>query len=132
MGATAWGQGQGVGLGRLWGADADWRYDKPTRTLTIMPRPPRNGPAFLQVNSNMFDSTKLDPEEEDLYLRWCLMLGKEQLGRNRSKYDTIPTVGGDRSLDGDTLLSEASLERETLERQVLDRITPNARFILTG
>ena len=117
---------------RLWGADSDWDFNKRTRALTIMPGPPRSGTAFVQVNSTMFDTTKLDPEEEDLFLRWSVALAKEQLGRNRSKYDTVPTVGGDRNLDGDRLLTEAQTEMETISRQVLDRIAAYGRFIVTG
>lgn len=119
-------------IGRLWGSDSDWFYDSRQRILNIMPAPGVNGPAMLQVNSAMFDSSKLDPRDEDLFLRWAIAIAKEQLGRIRSKYDSVPTVGGDRSLDGDTLLSEAQTEMETLERQVLDRTTDHTTFILTG
>ena len=119
-------------IGRLWGSDSDWSYNSRDRVLNIMPGPGVSGPAMLQVNSAMFDTTKLDPGDEDLFLRWAIADAKEQLGRNRSKYDSLPTVGGDRSLDGDTLLSEAQIEKENLERQALERTTDHATFILTG
>lgn len=119
-------------IGRIWGADSDWEYDARNRILNIMPAPGRGGVAMVKVNTAMFDTRKLDPEDEDLFLRWAIAEAKETLGRIRSKYDSVPTVGGDRSLDGDTLLSESQTEKEALERQALDRHTDVARFILSG
>lgn len=46
--------------------------------------------------------------------RYALALIKEMLGRVRSKYDSIPIPNADVSLDGDTLLSESSDEKENL------------------
>ena len=46
--------------------------------------------------------------------RYALALIKEMLGRVRSKYGSIPIPNSDVSLDGDTLLSEASDEKENL------------------
>ena len=46
--------------------------------------------------------------------KYCLALCKELLGIIRSKYGTIPIPGSETSMDGDTLRSEATSEKETL------------------
>ena len=54
----------------------------------------------------------------DLGKQWIrkygLALSKELLGIIRSKYGSIPIPNADTTLDGDTLRSEASAEKEAL------------------
>ena len=50
--------------------------------------------------------------------KYALALCKELLGTIRSKYASVPIPGGDTTLDGDTLRSEASAEKETLVTQL--------------
>ncbi len=47
-------------------------------------------------------------------MKYYLSLCKELLGSIRSKYQSIPIPGGETSLDGDTLRSEATAEKEQL------------------
>lgn len=119
-------------IGRIWGSDSDWYYYQRERILRIMPGPGIQGTAVLKVNTAMFDTTKLDPNDEDLFLRWAIAEAKETLGRIRSKYDTIPTVGGDRSLDGFTLLEEARAMKERLKLEAIERSMDASRWIVTG
>lgn len=119
-------------VSRIWGSDVDYRYDRRLRVLNIMPSPYATGPAILSVNSSMLSTNTLDPEDEDLFLRICMVEAKKRLGRIRSKYDTVPTVGGDRNLDGDKLLDEAVTELEKLEEDVLNRKLPDMTYIFIG
>lgn len=116
---------------RLWGADTDWEYDAPSRVLRLMPNPSAN-PAgiLLEISSSVLDTQKLVPEDEDLFLRWALAEGRETLGEIRSKFDTVATGAGDRSLNGAELLDRSEREKETLNRQILDRKLPT--FIVVG
>ena len=50
--------------------------------------------------------------------KYTLALAKELLGEIRSKYGALPTPGGDVNLDGDTLRTEASAEKENLIAQL--------------
>ena len=50
--------------------------------------------------------------------KYALALCKELLGTIRSKYASVPIPGGETNLDGDTLRSEASAEKETLITQL--------------
>ena len=107
---------------RVWGGDPEWFFDKNTKKFTLSPAVGYNGIALMEIFSNTVDTRQLDPEPEDFFLRWALAEAKETLGTVRSKYDSYPTVGGDRSMNGDQLLSEAREAKEKLEIQVLNRI----------
>ena len=54
--------------------------------------------------------------------KYTLALCKELLGIIRSKYGTIPIPGADVSLDGDTLRSEATAEKDTLVTQLREML----------
>lgn len=58
--------------------------------------------------------------------QYCLALCKETLGYIRTKFSTIPIPGGDLSLNGGDLKSDASSEKEKLTtqlREMLDTLT---------
>ena len=60
--------------------------------------------------------------------KYTLALCKELLGIIRSKYGTIPIPGSETSMDGDTLRSEATSEKEALVstlREMLEQSTSN-------
>ena len=69
----------------------------------------------------------------DVGIQWIrkygLALCKELLGIVRSKYGTIPIPNSDTTLDGDTLRSEASAEKEVLIsqlREILEQMSRKA------
>ena len=60
--------------------------------------------------------------------KYTLALCKELLGIIRSKYGTIPIPGSETNMDGDTLRSEATAEKEALVttlREMLEQSTSN-------
>ena len=57
--------------------------------------------------------------------KYGLALSKELLGIIRSKYGAIPIPNAETSLDGDTLRSEASAEKETLITQLREMLEPD-------
>ena len=62
--------------------------------------------------------------------KYGLALSKELLGIIRSKYGTIPIPNSDTTLDGDTLRSEASAEKETLTTQLREILEQTSRKAL--
>ena len=62
--------------------------------------------------------------------KYGLALVKELLGIVRSKYGSIPIPNADTTLDGDTLRSEASVEKETLVTQLREMLEQTSRKIL--
>ena len=62
--------------------------------------------------------------------KYGLALCKELLGIIRSKYGTIPIPNADTTLDGDTLRSEASAEKELLITQLREMLEQTSRKAL--
>jgi hypothetical protein len=62
--------------------------------------------------------------------KYGLALSKELLGIIRSKYGAIPIPNAETSLDGDTLRSEASAEKETLISQLREMLEQTSRKAL--
>jgi hypothetical protein len=121
-------------LGRILCIDLDWEFyrddfdkDNPVRMLRVM-RAPRVGGTCVYLY-------RVDPKDiklhmykpRDLYImrEYALAHAKYMLGRIRGKYTTgLPAAGGDRQLDGDSLLSEAREDKERLEQKILDHDGP--------
>ena len=59
--------------------------------------------------------------------KYTLALAKELLGNIRSKYSSIPIPGSETNLDGDTLRSEASVEKENLITQLREDLDAASR-----
>jgi hypothetical protein len=59
--------------------------------------------------------------------KYTLALCKELLGTVRGKYPSIPTPGGETSLDGDTLRSEGAAERDVLIEQLREDLEQSSR-----
>ena len=66
---------------------------------------------------NMLYSSINDPGKQWIR-KYTLALAKELLGNIRSKYSSIPIPGSETNLDGETLRSEASVEKENLITQL--------------
>ena len=104
---------------KIFSADREWNYNQSTRELEIMPRPSIVGNALGEIWTKNIDTRELLPQDEALFLRYALATAKEFLGEIRSKYDSMTTVGGDRTLNGEKLLAEAKEEKEQLEKDVI-------------
>jgi len=59
--------------------------------------------------------------------KYALSLTKELLGNVRSKYSSIPIPGSETNLDGETLRSEASIEKENLITQLREDLEAASR-----
>lgn len=111
---------------RIFSADREWDYNRDTHELQIMPRPSIVGNMLIEVWTIAIDTRDFGPEDENLFLRYALAQAKEFLGEIRSKYDSMPMVGGDRGLNGEKLLEEAKEAKEQLEKDAINwrRATP--------
>ena len=109
--------------------------------LRVFPKPQASGSIIFQYiktsdrNSQVLGSTNSTSDFSDINYdfmvykqinspgrqwirKYTLALAKELLGEIRSKYGSLPTPGGDVSLDGDTLRTEAGAEKENLIAQL--------------
>ena len=60
-------------------------------------------------------------------MKYYLSLCKELLGAIRAKYQSIPIPGGETSLDGDALRSEAQQEKEQLVTELREDLEVTSR-----
>ncbi len=116
-------------IGRIFSSDRDWDYRPEVRTLEIYPPPSAIGSfaaasqdviALVTIWSREIDTRVLDPEETRFFRRYMLAQAKMTLGNIRSKYDSMSTVGGDRTLNGDTLKGEAEGEIDKINADILN------------
>ena len=73
---------------------------------------------FSDINYDFMTYRHINSPGKQWIRKYTLALSKELLGEIRSKYGSVPTPGGEVSLDGDTLRTEASAEKENLIAQL--------------
>ncbi|MCZ2111533.1 MAG: hypothetical protein LC118_18545 [Dehalococcoidia bacterium] len=119
---------------RIVGSEPAWEYDKGTNTVHVYPNAQRSGamvayylstvvvtedpvaPAVTPVNDFRRRMTFRD---RDIILRYAHAKTKWMLARVRGKYtDGMPSAGGSKNLDDDTLLGEAQGEIEALNEEI--------------
>ncbi len=119
---------------RIVGSEPAWEYDKGTNTVHVYPNSQRSGamvaeylstivvaddpvsPAVTPINDFRRRMTFRD---RDIILRYAHAKTKWMLSRVRGKYtDGMPSAGGSKNLDGDTLLGEAQGEIEALNEEI--------------
>lgn len=119
-------------IGRIFSTDRDWDWQPELRKLVIAP-PPRAGGfgtmisnAIIKSGSSEVDTRKLDPRHHDLYRRKLLLEAMRTLGTIRETYDAYPTLGGDRTMNGGSLLQRADQLEQKLEIDAInwERATP--------
>lgn len=69
---------------------------------------------FSNINYDFMEYRHINSPGKQWIRKYTLALAKELLGEIRSKYGSVPSPSGDISLDGDTLRTEASGEKESL------------------
>lgn len=104
----------------IFSADRSFKYTPRTRELEIMPAPSILGTALAEVWSGVVDTRSLQPEDEDLFLRWAVAEAKIRLGNIRQKFATYTTVAGDRGLNAAQLKADGEAEMQMLRQQALN------------
>ena len=85
---------------------------------------------FSNVPYDNMKFTNINDVGKQWIRKYGLALTKELLGIVRSKYGAIPIPGAETSLDGDTLRSEASAEKEALVTQLREMLEQSSRKAL--
>lgn len=112
---------------RLLSADDDWDYDKYSRKLRIFPgsRVSRGSNTLVvEFLANDWEIACLSAAECDVLYRRFLIEVMMRLGEIRTKFDSFPVPGGERSLNGEGLLSRAETKETELNDYVLQRFKP--------
>ena len=119
-------------VGRIFSTDRAWEYWPEQRRLSIMP-PPRAGSfggslsayALLEVATSNVDPRLLDPQGHDFFRRKLLIEAKRTLGNIHTIYNSFPTAGGDRAMNGDSLLRQADQEEQQLNKDTMNWVRGN-------
>jgi len=85
---------------------------------------------FSNVKYDNMQFTHINDVGKQWIRKYGLALTKELLGIIRSKYGTVPIPNADTTLDGDTLRSEASAEKEALITQLREMLEQTSRKAL--
>ena len=85
---------------------------------------------FSNVPYDNMKFTSINDVGKQWIRKYGLALTKELLGIVRSKYGAIPIPGAETNLDGDTLRSEASAEKEALVTQLREILEQTSRKAL--
>lgn len=129
---------------RVMGSEPAWEFFKDTNVIHITPRNQRSGTAVVSYISTKLctedpippavtpvnDFRRLRYLHRELILRYALAKTKERLGRVRNKWtDGMPSAGGSKTLDGDTLLGEAQNEVQALDEKIAN-LNEGASFVV--
>jgi hypothetical protein len=82
---------------------------------------------YSNVQYNIIPYSQINDTGQQWIRKYALSLCKETLGMVRSKYAQVPIPNGETTLDGDTLRSEASTEKEALIVQIRENLEDSSR-----
>ena len=106
-------------VGRMFGSYIEFKWNSPTKKLTLFQRPRANEEVLLMCYNHRPDSQLLEDYLASQWIKdYTLANCKYMLGEARSKFATIAGPQGGSTLNGDTLKAEAQAEMEKLEIEV--------------
>ena len=82
---------------------------------------------FADIDYRSLDYSSINAPGIQWIRKYALALSKELLGIVRSKYGSIPTPGGEITVDGDTLRSEGATEKESLIATLREDLEASSR-----
>jgi hypothetical protein len=113
---------------RVMSAERSWEWDRVRNRLVISPAPASGEKALIYYLAKTLDLTYLRSYEQALVQDYALAGSMETLGYIRTKYAEIPTASGSTTMNGDTLLGNASQLFDKLNEQARN-LTPPLSFI---
>lgn len=89
--------------------------------IRLYPRPQNAVKVGVKFSRTL---TQAEVDNQTWIRKYALAWAKEQLGRIRSKYSSLPSPTGETTLDGSTLLAEAQQEKEALVQELIGLVEP--------
>ena len=106
-------------VGRMFGSFIEFKWNSPTKKLTLLQRPRAEEEILLYCYNYRPDSELLSDYLAVQWIKDYTLAGcKYMLGEARSKFATIARPQGGSTLNGDTLKAEAQQEMDKLELEV--------------
>jgi hypothetical protein len=108
-------------VGKMFGSDINFTYNKTTKLLTVMQRPRGSEEVLLWLYNYRPDFNLLqDPFANQWLKDYALATSKLMLGEAREKFSTISGPQGGTSLNGTALKAEGKAEMEILEMDLIN------------
>lgn len=108
-------------VGKMFGSDINFTFNKTTKLLTIMQRPRAEEELLLWMYNYRPDFNLLQDPYAGQWLRdYSLATCKLILGEAREKFSQIPSAQGGTTLNGTALKAEAKAELEALELDLIN------------
>lgn len=108
-------------VGKMFGSDINFVFNKTTKLLTIMQRPRSSEEVLLWMYNYRPDFNLLqDPFAGQWLKDYSLATCKIMLGEAREKFQSIASPQGGTSLNGTALKSEGKAEIEALEQDLVN------------
>lgn len=108
-------------VGKMFGSDINFTFNKTTKVLTIMQRPRAEEELLLWLYNHRPDFNLLqDPQAGQWLKDYSLATCKLMLGEAREKFNSITSPQGSTSLNGAALKGEGKAELEALEQELIN------------
>lgn len=108
-------------VGKMFGSDINFTFNKTTKVLTIMQRPRAEEELLLWMYNHRPDFNLLqDPQAGQWLKDYSLATCKLMLGEAREKFNSISSPQGSTSLNGAALKGEGKAELEALEQELIN------------
>lgn len=108
-------------VGKMFGSDINFTFNKTTKLLTIMQRPRAEEELLLWLYNHRPDFNLLqDPQAGQWLKDYSLATCKLMLGEAREKFNSISSPQGSTSLNGAALKGEGKAELEALEQELIN------------
>lgn len=108
-------------VGKMFGSDINFTFNKTTKLLTIMQRPRAEEELLLWLYNHRPDFNLLqDPQAGQWLKDYALATCKLMLGEAREKFNSITSPQGSTSLNGAALKGEGKAEIEALELDLVN------------
>ena len=106
-------------VGRMFGSFIEFKWNSPTKKLTLLQRPRAEETLMLMCYNYRPDEQLLDDYLAQQWIKdYTLATCKYMLGEAREKFATVAGPQGGTSLNGQSLKAEAQQEMEKLEQEV--------------
>ena len=106
-------------VGRMFGSFIEFKWNSPTKKLTILQRPRADEEVLIYAYNYRPDDQLLDDYLAKQWIKdYTLAACKYMLGEARSKFATVAGPQGGTSLNGDALKAEAQQEMDKLEQDL--------------
>lgn len=97
--------------------------------LKLYPSPQIGDWVYIRYSASVIHVEDIPLFMENWFIRYCIALAKERIGRVRSKFSSLPGPAGGIALDGNQLLSEAQQEIPMLMDELL-QLDPLGSFFV--